>query len=76
MSIFISTRESVERIKDIISPDIQGCIYNHHVADALNMDYGALRIAISKDRIPVEEIAKFCHSKKLIVNDFIFPKIK
>lgn len=46
MNVFVSTRECVDRIKDIICEDIQGCIYDHHVADALNMDYGTLRIAI------------------------------
>lgn len=74
MRVFVSTRESVERIKDIISQDIQGCIFDYHVADALKMDYVTLRIAISKNRNPVEEIAMFCYSKNLIVNDFIFPK--
>ena len=72
MSVFISTRESVERIKDIISVDVEGCVYNHHVADVLGMDYSALRTAISKDKIPVEEIAVFCHKKDLIVNDLLF----
>jgi len=74
MSGFVSTRESLERIKDIISKDIEGCVFNHHVADVLGMDYGALRIAISKDNMPIREIAKFCYEKELIVNDLLFVK--
>ena len=72
MSVFVSTRESIERIKDIISSDIRGCIYDHHVADVLGLDYSTLRTAIAKDKMPVKEIAEFCYDKKLIVNDLVF----
>jgi len=72
MSVFISTRESVERIKDIISKDVDGCVCDYHVADALGMDYGALRTAKSVDNIPVREIAQFCYERELVVNDLLF----
>lgn len=72
MSTFITARESIERIKDIISPDIDGCVFDYHVADALDMDYASLRVAICKDVMPIREIAKFCYDKKLIVNDLLF----
>lgn len=72
MSVFVSTKESVERIKDIISVDIQGCVYDHHVADALGVEYSALRTAIARDKTPVKEIAEFCYVKGLVVNDLLF----
>lgn len=72
MSTFITARESIERIKDIISIDIQGCVFDYHVAEALDMDYGTLRIAKQKNNIPIREIAKFCYDKKLIINDLLF----
>ena len=72
MSVFISTKESVERIKDIISKDVEGCVYNHHVADALGVEYSALRTAIARDNTPVKEIAEFCYVKGLVVNDLLF----
>jgi len=75
MSVFVPTRESVERIKDIISEDIEGCVFDYHVADALGIDYGALRIAISKDNTPIKEIASFCYYKKITINDLLFDEI-
>ncbi len=72
MSVFISTRESVERIKDIISKDIEGCVYDHHVADVLGMSYDALRTAKAVDSLPIKEIAEFCNGKGLVVNGFLF----
>ena len=72
MSVFITTKETVERIKDIISKNIEGCIYDHHVADALGMESGALRMAITRDKTPVKEIAEFCYANGLVVNDLLF----
>ena len=72
MSVFITTKESVERIKDIISVDVEGCVYDHHVADALGVEYSALRTAIARDKMPVREIAEFCYGKRLVVNELLF----
>lgn len=72
MSVFITTKETVERIKDIICKDIDGCVYDHHVADALGVEYSALRTAITRDKTPVKEIAEFCYAKGLVVNDLLF----
>ena len=72
MSVFITTKECVERIKDIISEDVGGCVYDHHVADVLGIEYSALRTAIARDNMPVREIAEFCYGKGLVVNDLLF----
>jgi len=74
MSVFVTTKECVERIKDIISVDIEGCVYDHHVADALGMSYDALRTAKAVDSMPVREIAEFCYCKGLVVNDLVFDR--
>ncbi len=75
MSVFISTKESVERIKDIISIDVNGCVYDHHVADVLGVEYSALRTAIARDKIPVREVAEFCYCKGLVINELVFNQV-
>ena len=74
MNIYIPTREVVEKIKDIICTNVDGCVYDYYVAEVLKMDYSALRTAISKDKMPVDEVVLFCYKEKLVVNDFIFKK--
>lgn len=69
---FVSTKESIERIKDIISVDVEGCVYDYHVADAIGVEYSALRTAIASDKTPIREIALFCYERKLVVNDLLF----
>ena len=66
------TKESVERIKDIISEDVEGCVYNHHIADTLGVEYSDLRTAIARDNTPVKEISEFCYAKGLVINDLLF----
>ena len=73
MSIdFVTTREAVERIKDLISKEVTGPVFDHHVADALGIAYGSLRISIVKNRMPVKNIALFCFSRNIIINDVVF----
>jgi len=74
MSVFVTTKECIERIKDIISVDIEGCVYDHHVADALGVEYSALRTAIARDKMPVREVAEFCYCKGLVINELLFEK--
>lgn len=76
MNEFIPTRETVERIKDIICNDVKGCVFDHHVADALNISYDKLRVAIYRNNTPIKEIVGFCYRKNIIINDLIFNKEK
>lgn len=69
---FAETREVIERIKDIISSDVKGCVFDYHVADVLEMRYSTLRIAVSKNKMPLAEIVIFCHKKDLLINDLLF----
>jgi len=72
LSEFVETREIIERIKDIMSNERDGFIYDKDVAIELQIPNSTLRFAIYKNRIPYMEISKFCYKRKLIINDIIF----
>jgi len=72
MSVFIDTREIIERVKDHISKDIKGYVFDYHVADALEMSYSTLRINIMKDKPPIVKVVIFCHKHNLKIDEFIF----
>jgi len=75
-SIFIDTREIVERVKDYISKDIDGFVYDYHVADVLDMQYSTLRINIMKNNPPVTKVVIFCHKNSLEIDHFLFDCLK
>lgn len=73
MKEFADTREIVERIKDIISNNVDGYVYDYMVADVLGVRYSALRFSISKNTIPdLKKIARFCYAKNITINSIIF----
>jgi len=72
MKEFIECREIAERIKDIMSKDVEGFVFDYMVADELGIPYSTFRFAITKNKPPVKEIALFCYKRKLIINDIIF----
>ena len=67
---YLDTKVMVENIKDIISEDVQGKVFDHHVADALGMDYGSLRMCKSTNKIPYEEMITFCFAKNVNAYQF------
>jgi len=68
---FVETREVVERIKDIVSKEQEGFVYDYQIADILKMGYSTLRFAIAKNKLPLKEIARFCYQRDLIINELI-----
>jgi len=74
MSEFVDCREVVERIKDIVSKEQEGFVYDYQIADILKIGYSTLRFAISKNKLPIREIARFCYHRNLIINDLILKK--
>jgi len=75
MDEFVECREAIERIKDRISLDIRGKVFDWHVADELNIPYSTLRINIMKNRLPLKEIAKYCYRNKINLNEVVFTNI-
>ena len=69
---FIECREVVERLKDIMSNEQEGNVYDYQVADMLKIGYSTLRFAMAKDKIPIREVALFCYKRNLTVNALIF----
>ena len=55
-----SMHEIVERMKDIISPEIKGKVYDRHVAAKLYLSPSTLRVYKIKNYVPYERIVKFC----------------
>jgi len=72
MSVFVEAREMIERIKDVISKDTDGFVYDYHVADALDISYSTLRINIMKNKPPIVKIIIFCRKNGLNIDDFLF----
>ena len=69
---FVECREVVERLKDIMSNEQEGNVYDYQVADVLKIGYSTLRFAMAKDKIPIREVALFCYKRNLTVNALIF----
>ena len=72
MSEFADTREIIERVKDIMSNEKEGYVFDKDVSIELNIPNSTLRFNIYKNKIPYMEISKFCHKRGLIINDLIF----
>lgn len=61
MNELCSTREMVERIKDVLSKHITSKrVYDWHVADALGLDTSNLAIMKTRNRMPFKEVLMFC----------------
>ena len=72
MDEFVECREVIERVKDILSKDIKGNVYDWHAADELGIPYSTLRVMIMKDRLPLKQIALFCYKRELSITTMIF----
>jgi len=70
--MFVTTREAVERIKDIISKEIDGFVYDKHVAKKLGMTQAALACKIKRDSLPLKEIALFCYKNSIDIKKIVF----
>jgi len=69
-----SFREIVERIKDIISNEIDGKVYDRHVADVLKISNSTLRIYKIKNIVPLENIAYFCEKFNISFDWLVYDK--
>jgi hypothetical protein len=69
-----SMHEIVERIKDIISNEIDGKVYDKHVAKKLHFSPSTLRVYKIKNYIPYERIADFCLDYGISFDALVFEK--
>ena len=69
-----SFKEIVERIKDIISNDVDGFVLNKHVADVLNLSPNTIRVYKVKDILPYEHILEFCYKHNISFDWLVFSK--
>jgi len=74
MAEFIECREVVENIKVVLFKERDGMVYDYHVADTLKIGYSTLRFAMTKNKIPIREVALFCYKRDIPLNNFIFKK--
>ena len=65
-------REIVERVKDIISNEVVGKVFDHHVADVLGLEYTSIRIYKVNNYLPLKNIIMFCQSKQISVDWMLF----
>jgi len=66
--------EVVERIKDIISHEVEGRVFDRHVAEALGLSTNTVRIYKSVDYLPLEQIAYFCAVRNVSLDWLIFDR--
>lgn len=71
---YLDTKDMVENIKDIISKEVSGKVFDYHVADTLGMTYDALRMCKASNRIPFEEMVTFCFKKNVNAYQFFTGK--
>ena len=69
---FVSTREVVERIKDIISHEVRGFVLDKDVANMLKMSSSALGACISRDALPLRQIVMFCYKREINIREILF----
>jgi len=64
--------EIIEVIKNIISPEVKGKVYDKHVAGVLNMTTGNLATAKKRNNIPYDEVLDFCAIRKISANYMLY----
>jgi hypothetical protein len=64
--------EIVEIIKDTISHEVDGRVYDRHVADVLALSVNSVRMYKSIDYLPLEQLAVFCANRNLSLDTLIF----
>jgi hypothetical protein len=72
---FISTREMVENIKDVLSHHKnEKIVFDNDVAGVLRMSTEALATRIARNSPPIPEILLFCNRTGLDINKIVFKK--
>lgn len=74
MSEFVDFREIVERLKDIISNEVEGFVFDKDIAQELGIPDSTFRFHIYKNKIPYFELSRFCFKRGIIINDIIFKR--
>mgnify|MGYP006921639983 CR=1 FL=1 len=75
MDEFITTRDMVERIKDIVEPHNNGKkVFDGDVAGLLKIEPGNLATMIKRNRPPIVEIVQWCYRTGRNVNEIVFKK--
>jgi len=64
--------EIVERIKDVISFEVNGKVFDKHVAKKLQLSPNTLRVYKVKNIIPYERIAEFCLEHNISFDWLVF----
>ena len=64
--------EIVEELKDIISSDIKGKVFDKDVADILNISHMNFATMKKRDKMPFEELLNFCASRSIAINWLLF----
>jgi hypothetical protein len=70
----LSTREVVERIKDILAPYIERSVNNIDVSDVLRITNYKLANKIKNNSQILSEVSQFCERTGLNVNNIFFKK--
>ena len=64
--------EVVEELKNIISKEVKGKVYDRHVAEALGMTQSNFGTLKKRERIPFEELLNFCAVRRISVNYLLY----
>lgn len=64
--------EIVENIKDILSLQKDGKIFDADVAEALNMSRTNLALLKHRFVTPIAEVCFFCKKRNISINEFLF----
>lgn len=65
-------KEIVEKIKDVISQDINGIVLDKHVAEALGISPSVLATNKNRNVIMWERLMIWCSKNQIAVNSLIF----
>lgn len=69
-----SFAEVVERVKDIISKEIDGRVLDIHAADAMELKINVLRVYKSINKMPASHVIAFCEKRAISLDWMLFGK--
>ena len=68
-------QEIIERLKDILSNEIEGKVYDKDVASALGISKESLSHLKKRGSVPYEQISKFCAKRDISINWVLFGQV-
>ena len=68
----VPMQEIVDRVKDVVSPNVDGKVYDKHAAEALKMKTTVLRVYKCVNYLPIDHVVMFCVENEISIDWMLF----